>query len=351
MRQGALIGFGNIAEKGHWPAYADAAHGLTIAAIVDPSAERCAAAKALRGDLRCYRSFEELLRMERLDFVDICTPPSSHAGLAVQALKAGVHVLCEKPLTLSEHDFEILARESLKQDRTLFTVHNWTQAPIIQAALSQVRAGRVGDVQDVHIQVWRDRVCPGASQAKTPEDWRRDAAIAGGGIVVDHGWHAFYLAQEFVAQAPRRLTAHLSMPDYGPLEEAARILIDFPTATGWIDLTWRASSRANRLQIKGSQGLLWLEDDRLIWVPREGVSETELFPSSLSQGSHHADWFRPLLQEFAAEMNDPAQRGRNLRQAGWCVAMTAAAYLSKLKGFSPVELEYPGGPSDHAAAA
>src|ERR1700733_13410065 len=101
--QGAFIGFGNIAELGHWPAYAEASAGkpseAEIVAVMDPSPKRQAAAKALKSELRTYNSVDELFRAEKLDFVDICTPPSMHAELAQKALEHNCHVLCEKPLT------------------------------------------------------------------------------------------------------------------------------------------------------------------------------------------------------------------------------------------------------------
>src|SRR5262245_15884236 len=131
-RLGALIGFGNIAEKGHWPAYAKALASdptpVEIVAVMDPSPERRAAAEALKPGVRTYASVEDLFRTEQFDFVDICTPPAAHAALALEALRRGAHVLCEKPLVLSAEDYVALNREAVARDRTVFPVHNWAYA-------------------------------------------------------------------------------------------------------------------------------------------------------------------------------------------------------------------------------
>ncbi len=107
--RGAFIGFGNIAQFGHWPSYAKSSEA-EIVAVMDPSAARQEAAKTLKPDLHVYGSADDLFRAEKLDFVDICTPPSSHAELAIKALENNCHVLCEKPLTLKLTDYADLSK-------------------------------------------------------------------------------------------------------------------------------------------------------------------------------------------------------------------------------------------------
>src|SRR4051812_16147358 len=105
--KGAILGFGNIAELGHWPTYSNSAEA-EIVAVMDPSSKRQKAAKAL--GLRVYATPEDLFQKEKLDFVDICTPPSLHAELVLEALENQCHVLCEKPLALKVSDYEALAK-------------------------------------------------------------------------------------------------------------------------------------------------------------------------------------------------------------------------------------------------
>jgi predicted dehydrogenase len=344
--QCAFIGFGNIAELGHWPSYAKASEGkpseAEIVAVMDPSPKRQEAAKAL--NLRVYNSVEELFRTEKLDFVDICTPPSSHAELALKALEHGCHVLCEKPLTLKPTDYEDLAKASAKAGRTVFTVHNWKFAPIFQKAFALIREGKIGPVWHVEIFTLRNNVCKGSTEAAQPDNWRTSAAVAGGGILVDHGWHSFYLLMNLMNAQPEKILAKMLKDREDPesLEEAVQALVQFPEANGYIHLTWRSKMRRNNVMVQGQTGTLLIDDDRILLTTHDGKREEIKFDSALSAGSHHADWFKALLPEFIAEIKNPAKRGANFKEAGWCLALTSAAYQSNLQGFKEVEVSFPG---------
>lgn len=343
--RGAIVGFGNVAARGHWPGLADSAD-MEIVAVADPSAPRREAAAALAPGLRAYASVEELAAHEDLDFVDIATPPSSHAALAEFALARRWHVLCEKPLTL---DPAVLARLSARAAacrRVVFTMHNWKVAPIIQAAFQAIHAGRIGPVRHVDILVFRNQPCKGASDgrvgnaARKPEDWRQDREVAGGGILVDHGWHNFYLLLNLLRGEPRQVTATLTRPSNDPdaLDDSARVTVAFAGADACLHLTWLARARRNAVMAYGDEGALVVDDDRLVVAARGQSPEETLFPAALSAGSHHEDWFRALLPQFVAEVRDPEARGVNLREAAWCAALTAAAYRSDACGGAVIDL-------------
>lgn len=341
--KGAFIGFGQIAEKGHWPSYA-AAQDVEIGAVMDPSTARQAAAKALKPSLRVYSSVEELFRAEKLDFVDICTPPSSHATLALNALEHGAHVLCEKPLTLKPAEYLDLAQASERAQRTVFTVHNWKLAPIFQKAFAWIREGRIGPVWHVEIFTLRNTVCKGSDTGAQSDDWRKMASIAGGGILVDHGWHSFYLLMNLVNAEPQKILAKMLKDREDPesLEEAVQTLVQFPEANGYIHLTWRAQMRRNNVIVQGQKGTILIDDDRLLLTTHDGAREEVKFESALSAGSHHADWFQGLLPEFFAEIQTPSKRGTNFKEAGWCLALTSAAYQSNMQGFKEIPVDFPG---------
>jgi predicted dehydrogenase len=351
-RRGAIVGFGNVARNGHWPAYRGSS-AFEIVAVVDPSAERRAAARALADSVRVYATIDDLARHENLDFVDICTPPSAHETLAARALELGWHVLCEKPLTLDVEAFGRLAGLAERASRVLFTVHNWKMAPIVRGLCQAIGAGTVGAVRRVDVFTWRNQACKGTAQGASgaggdaPEDWRQHRATAGGGVLVDHGWHAFYLVLAMVKADPRHVRASLHLPG-GPdtLEDSMDVVVSFPSAEAGIHLTWRASNRRNLIVVHGDRGSLAADDDRLIVMPGEGAWSERSFDAPLSGGSHHADWFGPLLSVFEAEIESPAQRGENLREAGWCVALMNAAYRAECGG-GAVEVAFPSPTHSH----
>src|SRR5258708_3491224 len=186
--QGAFIGFGNIAELGHWPSYA-ASSEVEIVAVMDHSLKRLEIAKALKPALCLYSSVDELFRTEKIDFLDMCKPPSLYAELALRALAQNCHVLCEKPLTLKPTEYEELSTASAKSKRTVFTVHNWKYAPIFQKAFSILKEGKIGPVWHAEIFTLRNNVCQGTTGAMDPEDWRRNANLTRAWILVTHQPH------------------------------------------------------------------------------------------------------------------------------------------------------------------
>jgi predicted dehydrogenase len=332
--RGAIVGFGSVAEHGHWPVYRESA-AFRIVAVVDSSAARGAVACRLDPGMRVHESLADLARDESIDFVDICTPPAPHPAQAAEALQNGWHVLCEKPLTLDPGQYAHLSALAETSGTVLFTVHNWKMAPIVRAAREAVAAGAVGAVRDVDLFTWRNSHCKGATRGAAggaavaaAEDWRLHRSTAGGGVLVDHGWHAFYLVTTFVNAEPLRVRAMMHAPsgEADGLEDSADVSVAFAHAEARIHLTWRASQRRNLIVVGGDRGTVVVDDDRLLVMPRDGEWSERLFEAPLSGGSHHADWFGALLNAFADEVDNPAARGANLKEAGWCVALTDAAY-------------------------
>src|ERR1700730_13256196 len=125
---GAFIGFGNVAIKGHLPGW-QSSHDVTIVAAPDAVAARREAFLAACPDGRWYDTLDDLLAGETLDFVDICTPPGSHAALIEQVLDDRVHVLCEKPLVTRAGDALAVAAAATSAGRIVHTVHNPLRAP------------------------------------------------------------------------------------------------------------------------------------------------------------------------------------------------------------------------------
>ncbi len=326
---GGLVGFGKVAEKAHLPAL----QGLPefrLRAVADPLPERRSLARELLPGVRVYESQGALLAAEApLDFVAVCSPPASHVALAREALEAGCHVLCEKPLTLDLAALAGLQRLARDRGRALVTVHNWKYAPLYRAAQGALAEGLIGEVREIVWEVHRTSTSGGGLT-----DWRHTGAAAAGGILVDHGWHAFYLLLGLAGELPQALRAHLTpAPDHPDgVEHEAQVELRFPRARARLFLTWRATARGNRARLLGTAGELLLEDDRLL-RRREGHEEVlATFPDKLSGGSHHPEWTRGSWEELAAEIRDPALRGQNLAEAARCAGLISLAYRSHAAG-------------------
>jgi predicted dehydrogenase len=324
MLRGAIVGFGNVALHGHVPAWRER-RDVEIVAVTDARAERRALCAAALPAAHWHDSVDALLDEAGLDFVDICTPPSSHASLVHRALEGGLHVLCEKPLVHSVEDCAWLAGLADKRGRVLHTVHNWHHAPIVRRTAELIREGAVGDVRRV---VWHTRrTRPATAVDEREGNWRIDPVVAGGGVLTDHGWHVFYVVTRWVGATPTGVSARLERRRHTSLavEDTATVQVVYPHATADILLTWADDVRQNWAEVTGATGRLELRDDTLVWHAAAGREEQWPCPPALSGGSHHPDWFHAVADEFVAEIASGAPRRDNLAEAALCVALESAA--------------------------
>jgi predicted dehydrogenase len=315
VRRGAIIGFGAVAANGHWPAYAKSSDAQ-IVAVVDRTEERRQAARELIPGVATFATMNEL--GDGIDFVDICTPPAFHGAPTREALGRGWDVLCEKPLFLDPIEFEQVRSLARETDRAVVPVHNWKYAPIIRRATQVLRSGAIGALRELQIETLRIEDCA----AVDPEhpNWRRDLSIAGGGILMDHGWHAIYLARHWFGADPVSSDAELHRAEIG-IEDEATLTLKFPTGCARIFLTWRADRRRNTMRLIGERGEIAIDDGIL----RAGDKEIR-FESALSAGSHHADWFEAMLPDVMASFRSPEKARASFDEAALCLLVIRSAY-------------------------
>ena len=330
-RQGALVGFGQVAERAHAPAFARS--GLAVAAVADASPERLRAALAAFPGARGYATLEALLAAEKeIEFVDIATPPFLHGRLALAAIEAGRHVLCEKPLCVDLAEFEGLSRRAAAAGRRLFTVHNWAHSPQWLKVFELASSGALGEIRHVELHALRTRPAAGS----LPGDWRTEAAKAGGGILVDHGWHNLYLLHRLIPEAPRRVSGRLHPEGGRTAEDEATLFLEYPEATALVHLSWRAGLRSNWAAVVGSRARLELRDSSVVVEGSDAPPRAFEFPEKLSAGSAHPDWFAGTLAEFEAALEDRAAARRNAEEAAFCLRTISRAYQAARVGRSPL---------------
>lgn len=329
--RGAIVGFGFIAEKGHLPGYRSATgYRFEIVAVADGCAARRALAERLLPGVRTYPDAASLIGAERgkLDFVDIATPPSEHAAIAHLAFAAGLHVLCEKPLTTTTEEAEGLLAAACDARRVLFPSHNYRHAPVVREVRRLLDEGAIGRVHLVHLQTFRTTHARGVAEWRP--DWRREQRWAGGGIAMDHGSHTFYLAFDWLQTYPEALSATFSTSDGRDTEDTLSCQVRFPGGTAIASLTWRAGLRRVSYALHGDQGAILVHDDDIEVVRvRDGKSETQrLTLKSDWMDASHADWFASLYERFGASIERDEFVGRDATDALECVRLIEAAYES-----------------------
>jgi predicted dehydrogenase len=143
--------------------------------------------------------WRRVLEREDVDLVDVCTPGDTHAEIAIAALEAGKHVLCEKPLanTVAEAEAmtEAAARAAARGVRSMvgFT---YRRVPAIALARELVAQGRLGDIRHVRAQYLQDWIADPAA----PMSWRLEKERAGSGALGDIGAHIVDLTQHVTGQ-------------------------------------------------------------------------------------------------------------------------------------------------------
>jgi predicted dehydrogenase len=341
MIRGAISGFGEVAARAHLPGWHTRAK-INVSVIHDTVPERRHEALQLVKGVRVYDDLELMLDGESLDFVDIASPPALHARSAASALEANASVLVEKPLALSLADFDRIARIADEKGRVMMCVHNWKYAPPYVTARDLVASGRLGSVSSIAMD--RLRTQP-AGKGGAGGRWRQ-TATSGGGILIDHGWHIFYLMQWLLGgAAPESVAARLDFPTGSDADDTAELRIMMTggcIATS--HLSWRSTERRTSARVEGDRGRLDIEGDRVTLTDREGKVE-DLSVADAPDDSYHAAWFAGMAQEFEAALtggpdSEPAHRNRI--EARNCIAVIAAARASAANDGESIRLRKSG---------
>ena len=327
MLRGAFIGFGNVAASGHMPGWR-ARGDVAIVAATDAASSRRDAFLAVCPGGRWHDGLDDMLKREELDFVDVCAPPGLHAAVIERALDAGLHVMSEKPLATRIADAERLASAAARAARVLHTVHNWLHAPICLKVSALIGEGAIGAVRSVRWRTLRSQPAT-AVAARGVANWRVDPRLAGGGVLFDHGWHALYCVARW-AGVPLSLSARLETRRFHdqPLDDTATLSLKTAAGSAEIFLTWAADERSNSIEIDGEQGEIRIAGDAVVLRSNSATRRWTL--PSLSEGSHHPDWFGGVAADFVAAVAGVG--AGNIDEALLCARLIDAAQRSSDAG-------------------
>lgn len=200
----AMIGAGfmGAAHSQGWrvaPRFFDLPVDIEMTALVGRDPDRTRAAAENWGWAETATDWREVISRSDIDIVDVVTPGDSHAEIAIAALEAGKHVLCEKPLanTVSEAEAMTDAADRARQHGARSMVgFTYRRVPAATLARDMVAAGRLGDIRHVRAEYLQDWL----SDAEAPLTWRLQKDRAGSGSLGDIGAHAVDLAEFITGQ-------------------------------------------------------------------------------------------------------------------------------------------------------
>lgn len=170
---------------------------LTALSGRNDDAVRAAARKLGWGSVET--DWRRLLERDDIDLIDICTPGNTHAEIAISALEAGKHVLCEKPLANSVSEAERMTEAAqAAAERGVFSMcgYSYRRTPALALAKRMVEQGRLGTIRHVRAQYLQDWL----SDENAPMTWRLDKSKSGSGSLGDIGAHSIDAAQWVTGQ-------------------------------------------------------------------------------------------------------------------------------------------------------
>lgn len=336
-----VAGYGFIAERGHVPAHG--ARGHDVVAVADTCEARWPAIAAALPNARIYPHASDMMRNEKLDAVDVCTAPVDHAAIVHEALDRGLHAMCEKPLAMDAVQARAMAEHALAAKRVLYPGHSYRHAPVIRAVREALARGDIGKVTLATISTLRTTNAKGVAEWRT--DWRRERAIGGGGILMDHGPHTFYLAFEWLGAHPTDVSAWThDLSRNGQTEDDVTCALTFPTGVVRAHLSWNAGFRRVIYTIHGDRGAIRVEDDELEIAVRGKRAEKLSLPSDWANAGH-PEWFEGVIEGFERAIGERDWVSRETEDSVRAMEVISAAYASAREGGRAVELR----PSRRAA--
>ncbi len=175
-----VIGYGGSFDMGRHHIEAVKAAGMTPTAVADTDAMQTSAAKADYPEIETFGSLAAMLKNSAVNLVIVITPHNTHAKLACEALRAGRHVVCEKPLAVTTAQCDRMISAARRNKVLLSAYHNRHWDGCIIEALRHIRRGEIGEVfrLDAHMGAYA-----------RPGDWWRSSRTISGGILYDWGVH------------------------------------------------------------------------------------------------------------------------------------------------------------------
>ena len=263
--------------------------------IVGRDLARAAAAAQKLGFEEATTDLEGLLASDDIDLVDVATPNDSHFPIAMAALKAGKHVLCEKPLAMTMAEAKQMAAEAKKRKAKVGLWHNYRRAPATKLAARMIARGDIGDVRQVRAVYLQDWL----SDASVPASWRTDKKLCGSGAHGDLNAHLIDLTRaltglEFESVCGVQQTFTKERPN-GKGKPKSKVTVDDAFcflakfqggAIGTYEATRVAPGRKNynRIEISGTKGTI-------VWN-LERMNELEFFSF---EDQRDAQGFRTIM--------------------------------------------------------
>lgn len=274
-----------------------------LAAVVDPSSEKCSEYAAQYPDITTHEDYREALDSE-YNAVVIATPVTLHHEMAKAALEADKDVFVEKPMTYTSAEAEELVDLAAKQERVLMVGHLLLYQPAITWIMDYVHEGRLGTLYSVH----QERL--GLGRARPVEN-----------VLWDSGVHDIAVLLSLVGAGPTAVRASGHRIVQPTVEDDVHVHLEFPKGVrANLHTSWLWPETRRELVVRGSGGmLLYDEVEQTVTLHRKGIAPDL---QNLDEGSEvvyrgHGEPLKLEVQHFLDRMQDreePLSSGKSALQ-------------------------------------
>ena len=276
-----IIGIGNMGSAHFACVCGGKIQNLVLTSVCDLRQERLDYCAQLAPDIACYTDWKELVNSPDVDAVLIAVPHPLHADIAITALRAGKHVLTEKPVDIRVSKAQALNACANASGRVFGIMFNQRTDPLFQRAREIVQSGQLGEMKRT---VWIITNWYRSQHYYDSGSWRATWNGEGGGVLLNQGPHQLDLWQ-WICGMPVEVSAFCDVAKYHRIEveDDVTIVTRYANgATGAFITSTGEYPGTNRLEITGSKGKLVYEKGHLMYT-KLSVDERE-FTFSTNQG-------------------------------------------------------------------
>ncbi|HHO56629.1 MAG TPA: Gfo/Idh/MocA family oxidoreductase [Trueperaceae bacterium] len=280
-----IIGVGGIAQR-HFDGYNNT--DTEVIAIADINKDNLAKRQNAWGIPFAYEDYNELLARDDIQAVSICTPNAVHHPAVMAAAKAGKHILCEKPISLSLE----LAQEMIdasKKAGIIFQIgHHLRSVQAVIMAKKLIEDGVIGKINFARFRQAHDW-----AGAKTVSPAFGSIELAGGGTLLDNGCHMMDLSRYLVGQTKELYASMDSLKFDCEVEDTSLVTLHFENgAIGSVENAWTATGWEEAFWIYGNNG-------SLEYTNRYGPAKLRLS----KRISPNTEWDKPDIIEYDLQGN------------------------------------------------
>src|SRR5579863_1579750 len=300
-----VIGIGDITRRRVIPAIQAEARSHLYGLVTRD------AAKAKQYKTRAWTTLDEALADPNIDAVYVGTPVFLHAPQTIQSLRAGKHVLCEKPMAMTEAEAKSMVQAAEASGKTFGVAYYRRCYPKLQRAKQLIEQGVIG--QPVFAELTNHMWFDGTGN----RGWLFDPAKAGGGPLFDIASHRIDVLN-FLFGQPLRVSGQISnLVHHYPVEDNATVMIEYESGVrGLVDVRWHSKVSRDECRIRGTDGEIEMSP----------LNDSEIvYPGGRESLPAHPNLHYPIIENFVDAMEGKAPFIANGHSSFWTDWITERA--------------------------